>query len=45
MEYLAGASDRRPLHRAAGANNFEIVRYLLAHGADINAVRRFHDQF
>lgn len=29
----AGASDRRPLHRAAGSNQLEICEYLLSKGA------------
>lgn len=33
----AGASDRRPLHRAAGAGHLAICEYFLEVGADINA--------
>ncbi len=33
-----GASDRRPLHRAAGAGHLEICLYFLEIGADVNAV-------
>lgn len=33
-----GASDRRPLHRAAGAGHLEICDYFLSIGAEINAV-------
>lgn len=33
-----GASDRRPLHRAAGAGHLEVCEYFLSVGADINAV-------
>mmetsp|Transcript_52040 Transcript_52040/g.156165 ORF Transcript_52040/g.156165 Transcript_52040/m.156165 type:complete len:179 (-) Transcript_52040:349-885(-) len=32
----AGASDRRPLHRAAGGNHEEIVEYLLMKGAAVD---------
>lgn len=33
-----GASDRRPLHRAAGAGHLEICKYFLDIGAEIDAV-------
>lgn len=33
-----GASDRRPLHRAAGAGHLNLVQYFLEIGAEINAV-------
>eukprot|EP00968_Pinguiococcus_pyrenoidosus_P017196 scaffold1696_cov258-Pinguiococcus_pyrenoidosus.AAC.5 len=33
---VAGASDRRPIHRAAGANSVEVVTYLIQRGADVN---------
>jgi ankyrin repeat protein len=33
-----GASDRRPLHRAAGAGHQEICAYFIEIGAEINAV-------
>ena len=35
-----GASDRRPLHRAAGAGHLELVFYFLEIGAEVNAVWR-----
>ena len=35
-----GASDRRPLHRAAGAGHLELCAYFLELGAEVNAVRR-----
>jgi len=34
----SGASDRRPLHRAAGSNQIEICEYLLSKGAFIDVV-------
>jgi ankyrin repeat protein len=34
-----GASDRRAIHRAAGAGHLEIVQYLLDKGATIDIVR------
>jgi ankyrin repeat protein len=33
-----GASDRRPLHRSAGAGHLLICQYFLELGADVNAV-------
>ena len=38
-----GASDRRPLHRAAGAGHAELCAYFLDIGAEINAVREVHN--
>lgn len=35
----AGASDRRPLHRAAGAGHLALCTYFLDIGAEIDAVR------
>jgi hypothetical protein len=34
-----GASDRRPLHRAAGSGHVDICEYFLDIGAEIDAVR------
>jgi ankyrin repeat protein len=34
-----GASDRRPLHRAAGAGHLALCTYFLEIGAEIDAVR------
>ena len=34
----AGASDRRPLHRAAGAGHLQLCQYFLDVGAEIDAV-------
>lgn len=34
----AGASDRRPLHRAAGAGHLALCTYFLDIGAEIDAV-------
>ena len=34
-----GASDRRPLHRAAGAGHLNLCVYFLELGAEVNAVR------
>lgn len=34
-----GASDRRPLHRAAGGGFLECSQFLLEAGAEIDAVR------
>lgn len=34
-----GASDRRPLHRAAGAGHLELCTYFLDIGAEVDAVR------
>ncbi len=36
-----GASDRRPLHRSAGAGHLEICQYFLSKGALIDAVSDF----
>lgn len=33
-----GASDRRPLHRAAGAGHLALCEYFLSLGAEIDAV-------
>lgn len=33
-----GASDRRPLHRAAGAGHLELCEFLVSVGAEIDAV-------
>lgn len=33
-----GASDRRPLHRAAGAGHLALCEYFLSIGAEIDAV-------
>lgn len=33
-----GASDRRPLHRAAGAGHLNLVQYFLEIGAEIDAI-------
>ena len=33
-----GASDRRPLHRAAGAGHTSLCAYFLEIGAEVNAV-------
>lgn len=33
-----GASDRRPLHRAAGAGHLALCTYFLETGAEIDAV-------
>ncbi|CAM9431663.1 unnamed protein product [Choristocarpus tenellus] len=33
-----GAAERRPLHRAAGGNNVEIMNYLLEKGAPVDQV-------
>ena len=35
-----GASDRRPLHRAAGGGHLEIVKYFLEIGGEVNAVSK-----
>lgn len=35
----AGASDRRPLHRAAGAGHLDLCTYFLDIGAEVDAVR------
>ena len=32
----AGASDRRPLHRAVGAGNKDVIHYLLQQGAVVD---------
>jgi ankyrin repeat protein len=39
-----GASERRPLHRAAGAGHIELCSYFIDTGAEINAVRIFNDE-
>ena len=36
-----GASDRRPLHRAAGAGHLELCEYFIEIGAEIDAVSKF----
>jgi ankyrin repeat protein len=36
----AGAADRRPLHRAAGAGHLAICEYLVSKGAIVDAVSR-----
>ena len=36
-----GASDRRPLHRSAGAGHLEICEYFISKGALIDAVFLF----
>jgi ankyrin repeat protein len=33
-----GASDRRPLHRAAGAGHLALCEYFLSLGAELDAV-------
>mmetsp|Transcript_59238 Transcript_59238/g.118876 ORF Transcript_59238/g.118876 Transcript_59238/m.118876 type:complete len:182 (+) Transcript_59238:283-828(+) len=33
---IAGASERRPIHRAAGANHVDIIKYLIQKGATID---------
>ena len=32
-----------PLHRAAAANHLHVARFLLAHGAQVNAVDKYND--
>jgi ankyrin repeat protein len=34
----AGASERRPIHRAAGGNHADIIKYLLEKGATVDIV-------
>lgn len=34
-----GASDRRALHRAAGAGHLQLCEYFLSKGAELDAVR------
>lgn len=36
-----GASDRRPLHRSAGAGHLQLCIYFLELGAEIDAVSAF----
>ena len=33
---VSGAGERRPIHRAAGANHCEIIKYLISKGAMVN---------
>jgi len=40
----AGASDRRPLHRAAGAGHLALCIYFLDIGAEIDAVSYYLDR-
>ena len=35
---VAGAGERRPIHRAAGANHREIIKYLIGKGALVDQV-------
>ena len=35
-----GAGDRRPIHRAAGANHVEVVKFLISRGAIVDQVGR-----
>jgi len=37
-----GASERKPIHRAAGAGHLELCIYFLDKGAGINMVSRFY---
>lgn len=36
---VAGAGERRPIHRAAGSNHADIIKFLIEKGAIVDQVR------